>query len=78
MEKIRRMLIIVIYVRNHLEDNISWIERLLKIILKNRFVSPCPYVPASHQKDSCSLFILNSMRLVVDILKDPISTIKRK
>jgi len=61
MAKIRQMLITIIYVLSHLK---------LKIILKNRFISPCPYVLANHQKDSCPLFIMNSMQLVVDILKD--------
>jgi len=52
----QRMVGVVTYVFNHFENNIGWVIRTSKIILKNSFVPPHPHVPTSHQKNLFSEF----------------------
>jgi len=81
MAKVHQIVVTIIYVLNHLKDSVGWIEQTLKVILKTRYVAPCPYVlnslPPKRQL-STLFFLMNFMQLVVDILKDPIPTIKKK
>lgn len=74
----QRMVGVVVYVFSHLENRISWVSRMLKIILKNNFISPYPHVLTNHRKNCCPLFIMNTMQLMVNILKDPVSMVNRK
>lgn len=74
----QRMVDVAVYVFSHLENRISWVNRMLKIILKYNFISPYPHVPTSHRKNCSPLFIMNTMQLMVNILKDPVSMVKRK
>jgi hypothetical protein len=48
LANINWIVVTIFYIINHLTDSVGWIKRTLKIILKNGFVPPCPYVPASH------------------------------
>ena len=72
------MLGVFVYIFNHLDNHVSVVRWTLKVILKNSFIPPLPYKPTSHHKNRSPFFILNTMQLMIDILKDPVPAIKRK
>jgi hypothetical protein len=47
LANIHRIVVSIVYVINHFNDSVCWIGQTPKIILKNGFVPPCPYVSPS-------------------------------
>jgi hypothetical protein len=70
MVKIRRMVVTIVYVLDHLKDSVDWIEWSLKNIFQSNFVSPCSYVPASQKKKKVVVHFLFQITCIVDILED--------
>ena len=52
--------------------------RLLKILFKNRFVSPRPHEPTSGYESCLPICTMTTNTLLTDVIKNPIPTIKSK
>ena len=63
---------------SHLENQINWIERAMKLLFKNALIPPHPQVPTCYHKYSLLLNLVCSHLLIVEIVKDLIPTIQRK
>ena len=68
----------LVYVFNHLDNHVSGVIRTLEVIFKNCFVSSLPHVPTRYHKNCFPLPILNTMWLMIDVLEDPFTAIRRR